>query len=64
MLTEVTQDQVWLDPDVEQTEDRYPELSKKGEHSKMQTFNSIKVYVRNLFIHLLSVCLITMVFRP
>ena len=39
---------MWLDPDVEQTEDRYPELSKKGEHSKMQTFNSIKVYVMNL----------------
>ena len=34
MLTEVAQDQVWLDPGVEQTEDRYPELSKKGEHSK------------------------------
>ena len=69
MLTEVTQDQVWLDPGVEQTEDRYPELSKKGEHiSKMQTqtFNSIKLSspVRNIFIHLLSVCLITMVFRP
>ena len=32
MLTEVAQDQVWLDPDVEQTENRYPELSKKGEH--------------------------------
>ena len=69
MLTEVAQDQVWLDPDVEQTEDRYPELSKKGEHiSKMQTqtFNSIKLSspVRNIFIHLLSVCLITIVFRP
>ena len=34
MLTESAQDQVWLDPEVEQTEDRYPELSKKGEHSK------------------------------
>ena len=69
ILTEVAQDQVWLDPDVEQTEDRYPELSKKGEHiSKMQTqtFNSIKLSspVRNIFIHLLSVCLITKVFRP
>ena len=34
ILTEVAQDQVWLDPDVEQTEVRYPGFSKKGEHSK------------------------------
>ena len=71
MLTESAQDQVWLDPGVEETEDRYPEFSKKGEHRKYANIqlneDVCQEHIQYLiFIHLLSVCLITivLVFRP
>ena len=58
MLTESAQDQVWLDPGVEETEDRYPEFSKKGEHRKYANIQlNEDVYQEHIHINSFTVSL-------